>query len=215
MRRATLNGADLITQGLQSGGYRYRCAMLTLTYAQDDQWQPRHLSDLVHHIRRWMARRGHTLRQEWVAELTARGRLHYHLCLWLPQGLTLPKPDKQGWWTHGTTRIEWARRPIAYMAKYASKATSGYLDENYLPHQFPKGARIHGRCGLDAAQRRAVAWWCLPRYVRQAFPEVGTVVVRARGGGWISPTSGEWLAPWCLPPPEWRAGLVGATSQAD
>lgn len=210
MRRATLTGARVITEALQKGGFRYRAAMVTLTYAQDGAWQPRHISNLVKHYRQWLERRGHKLRSEYVAELTARGRVHYHLCLWLPVGLTPPKPDKQGWWPHGSTRVEWGRRPIGYMAKYVSKGESGtvYLDENFQPREFPKGCRIHGRSGLDVAQRRVVAWWCAPRYVREHFPEEGTWVVRAKGGGWVHRETGELLrVAWVLPG-GWKHAVV-------
>lgn len=192
MRLATIHGATELTGAIERGGFRYRAAMLTLTYAQDESWRPRHLSELTDHVAKWLERHGHKLRCVWVLELTARGRPHYHLCIWLPQGLTLPKPDKQGWWRHGSTRIEWARRAVGYLAKYASKGTSG--------DKFPKGARIHGRCGLDAQSRRVVAWRVLPRYVREVFPEVGAWVVRAYGGGWVDRGSGEWLEAWHPPP---------------
>lgn len=194
MKRATVTGSRLLTEGLQVGGYRYRPAFVTLTYAQDEAWRPRHIADLVKHYRRWLERRGQVLRLVWVAELTGRGRVHYHLCLWLPRGLTPPKPDKQGWWPHGMTNVQWVKRSaVAYIAKYASKGDTQYLDAEWKPYQFPKGCRIHGRSGLELAQRRIVAWWCLPRYVREHFEEVGEWVVRASGGGWLSRDHGEWL----------------------
>jgi hypothetical protein len=76
----------------------------------------------------------------WVLEQTKAGVSHYHLVLWLPRGLTPPKPDKQGWWCHGLTRVEWARNPVAYLVKYASKAKAA--------EGFPPGARLFGVRGL-------------------------------------------------------------------
>lgn len=196
MRRATHCSADQLTQAMQAGGFRWRPAMLTLTYREERPWEPRDISETLKRIRQWMGRRGHKLRLAWVAELTARGAVHYHACIWLPKGLTLPKPDKQGWWPHGHTRIEWARRPISYMVKYTSKGEDSFrLDEhgNFQRITFPKGCRIHGRSGLDLAQRRIVAWWCLPRYVRENFSKVGSRIVRANGGGWLDHDTGQWL----------------------
>jgi len=199
MKRATVTSARLITQSLQVGGFRYRAAFITLTYATDGAWRPRHISDLVKHYRQWLQRRGHRLRVVWTSELTGRGRVHYHMCLWLPMGLTPPKPDKQGWWPHGMTQVQWVKRSaVAYIVKYATKCaqTGGemaYLDENWQPYRFPKGCRIHGRSGLETAERRVVSWWCLPRYVREHFEEEGSWVTRAKGGGWVNRDSSEWL----------------------
>jgi hypothetical protein len=129
----------------------------------------------------------------WVAELTQAGRVHYHMIVWLPQGLTLPKPDKQGWWPHGHTKIEWARKPVGYLAKYASKGDAQNL--------FPKGLRLHGRGGLDTPGRQMVTWWLLPRYVREEFDRPGQRITRARGGGWVDLDTGQWLESWQPPPP--------------
>lgn len=196
MRRATHKGADVLTRAMQQGGFRWRPAMLTLTYREDHAWRPRHFSELSKRMRQWAARRGVVLRLCWVAELTARGRVHYHACVWLPRHLTLPKPDKQGWWPHGSTRIETARRPISYMVKYSSKGEDSYrLGEDGQWHRltFPRGCRIHGRSGLEQAERRIVSWWCLPRYVREHFNQEGAWIVRACGGGWVNRETGEWL----------------------
>lgn len=91
------------------GPKRFKPAMVTLTYREVDAFEPLHITKLLKCIRSWLARRGRKLHYVWVAELQQRGALHYHLLIWLPRGLTLPKPDKQGWWPHGSTRIEWAR----------------------------------------------------------------------------------------------------------
>ena len=170
---------------------RYRAAMVTATYRDVGGWRGRHINELLRSMRQWLARRGHPLRYVWVAELQRRGAVHYHVVVWLPRGLTMAKPDKQGWWTHGTTRIEWARKPVGYLVKYASKG-----DEV----QFPKGLRIHGRGGLDEDQRRRVSWWLLPRYVREYFSELGTRVIRAIGGGWVDRDTGEWIPGWGASP---------------
>lgn len=136
-------------------------------------------------IREYLRRRGYRLYAVWVAELQERGAVHYHLVLWLPRGVTIPKPDKRGWWAHGTTRIEWARRPVGYLVKYASKA--------HPQHHFPKNCRIHAALGLDKLQRMERRWWRAPRYVRERWPEWNADVRRAAGGGFLSKLSREWM----------------------
>jgi len=192
MRRAVTTAAAVLTEGLQKGGFRYRCVMVTLTYRPGVNWHPRHLPELLDRARKWLAIRRQKLRYVWVAELQYRGAVHYHLVIWLPRGLTLPKPDKQGWWPHGSTRIEWARKPVGYLAKYASK---GDWSDGGGP-RFPRGLRLHGRGGLERDQRRVVSWWVLPRYVREYFTEVGAIVRRALGGGWVDELTGEWIPGW-------------------
>ena len=81
----------------------------------------------------------------------------YLLVLWLPIGITLPKPDKQGWWPHGMTRIEWVKRPVAYLAKYLSKDDAD---------AFPKGCRIMGCGGLSEPARNERCWWLMPTWVK-------------------------------------------------
>lgn len=182
---------------------RFKPAMLTLTYREVGQWRPHHISDLLRLVRAWMHRRGHRLRYVWVAELQQRGALHYHVLLWLPRGLTLPKPDKQGWWTHGSTRIEWARKPAGYLAKYASK-----LDSK-VGIGFPPGARLHGRGGLGELGQAVAAWFNLPHWAREVCDLAGRAM-RAKGVGLVDRESGV-----CLPSP-WRlsrnaAGTLCAT----
>ena len=111
-------------------------------------------SELLKRIRHWLQRRSVRFCYVWVAELQQRGALHYHILVWLPFGLTLPKPDKQGWWPHGSTRIEWARHPIGYLVKYASKFD--------IKCGLPKGARLHGAGGFDQAAQQIRRWFNCP-----------------------------------------------------
>jgi hypothetical protein len=111
--------------------------------------------------------------------------------VWLPRGLTLPKPDKRGWWPHGLTRIESARHPIGYIAKYASKGTKG--------HALPRGSRVFAVLGLDAQGRRVKRWWCAPGWVRSLWPDAAADVSPAPGGGWVARATGEWHpSPWVI-----------------
>jgi hypothetical protein len=189
LRRSVLTAARMHDYELI--GTRPTVAMLTLTYRDVDGWHPRHISDLLQRVRAWMKRRGHALRYVWVAELQQRGALHYHALIWLPRGLTLPKPDKQGWWPHGSTRIERARRAAGYLAKDASK-----LDSK-VGMGSPPGARLHGRGGLAEFGRAVASWFNLPQWAREVCDLAGRAM-RIKGVGLVDRESGV-----CLPSP-WR-----------
>lgn len=191
MKCGTITAARLHEETYKTGGFRSKAAMLTLTYAPQVDWSPLHVSELVRHIRQWCGRRGHAFRYVWVMELTKAGKPHYHLLIWLPKGVSLPKPDKQGWWRHGHTRIEWARKAVGYIAKYASKGIE--------QAQFPKGARIHATGGLLPDARIERSWWLSPAWVREAWPEPSYRPRPAAGGGWVSRQTGEHrTTPWAV-----------------
>jgi hypothetical protein len=175
-----------------STSQRFKVSMLTLTYRPGVYWEPLHLTRLLKSIREYLKRRGGiTFRYVWVMELTRRGVPHYHILIWLPLGVTLPKPDKCGWWPHGMTRIEWARNAVGYVAKYASKANSTQF--------FPRGARIHGCGGLEEPARNIRSWWLSPTWVREAWPNPQHKPRPAVGGGWVSRVLGDWLpSPWVV-----------------
>lgn len=160
--------------------------MLTATYRDGNDWQGGHIAALLDHVRKWLGRRGHRMSYVWVAELQKRGAIHYHALIWLPKGLSLPKPDKQGWWPHGSTRIEWARNSVGYLAKYASKAGGG---------KFPTGSRIHGNGGLRGDQLREQRYWRRPAWLRERTA-IEDHVIRCRGG-WHDTETGEFYrSPW-------------------
>lgn len=219
MRQSVTTAARLIEEGLQTGGFRYRAAMLTVTYAEVDGWSSDHISQLMHHIRMYLRRRGHKLVGVRVAELQKRGAVHYHILIWLPRGITLPKPDKQGWWPHGMTELRWARRAIGYLIKYASKVES--------KHKFPKGCRISGVFGLNKEQRMRRRWWRMPAYVRARWDDWRDDVVRAPGGGFLARATAEYMPPLYgllaitgktvyvmqLDAPEWRPYLLSLSKE--
>lgn len=191
MKRGVITSARLHCDSLPSG---FRAAMVTLTYPPDAAWNPRHISQFIQRARQYMQRRRHRLRYTWVMELTRAGVPHYHVLLWLPRRLRLPKPDKAGWWPHGHSRIEWARHAVGYLAKYASKGLAGRI---------PKRARIHGSGGLTERARNERAWWLSPEYVRERCPDPEDRPRRAKGGGWVVRATGEWF------PSPWRIVEVG------
>jgi hypothetical protein len=152
----------------------YRCAMITLTYARDGQWDKGHLISLVKHYREWFKRngQGETFHYVWVMELTDIGRPHYHIIAWFPKGVKPPMPDKQGWWPHGMTQAKYAVSPVGYIAKYASKADT--KSGSHLPH----GARLWGYGGLKMGERGPVALALAPRWLKHLVHHESHVVKR-------------------------------------
>lgn len=176
-------------QSWKFGGYYF--AFVTLTFAASEEFRADRISAFIHRVRSWYGRRGVSFRYTWVAELTKRGRLHYHALFALPNGLTLPKPDKRGWWPYGSSRIERARHAVAYLAKYASKGGS-------VRDAYPKGARIYGAGGLSAPAADEKRWWLSPKWVREGC-EIEDRPFRASGGGFVLRATGEILSsPWAV-----------------
>lgn len=200
MRRSVLTTAVEVQRRDAHGKGRAqtRAVMATLTYRADGMWDPKHVSRFIERVQKWAFRRGFKVPYVWVAELTKRGRVHYHCIFWIPRRYSLPKPDKQGWWPHGSTNLLALRSGAAYASKYASKGT---------PDQFPKGLRLHGRGGLEESERMAVRWWCLAKWVREHFPFAADDI-RKVSGGYISRVTGEFLAS------PWRVFLSGGKAYA-
>jgi hypothetical protein len=193
MKSGVLTSARLISSELESpGSFRYRTWFITLTNAPGNGWDPRAVSDCIRHYRHWAKKQGFTLRYTWVAEIqenrylrggsTLEECVHYHLLVWVPARLTPPKPDKQGWWLHGSTQRIQVRRPVKYMMKYASKGGT-------IP--FPKGLRIHGCGGLSESSKDERRWWLMPKWVRSIF-SIKDRPFRAKGGGIVSRETGDW-----------------------
>lgn len=189
MRRGIITAARLHQEELQEGGFRYRVALVGVTYRPGVEPSTRDLSRLETHYRNWLRRRGHSLRCVWVAEMQSRGALHYHLVLFLPRGITPPKPDKQGWWPHGSSSCKWASRPVGYLVKYASKCES----KNALP----KGVRMWGYSGLRGTRRDHLRWWLAPGWL-QDLVTPGDVLRRV-GSWWENRTLGiAYRSPYAL-----------------
>jgi len=153
---------------------------VTLTYRPGESWEARDITRVVDRYYQWGRARGVSIPIVWVAELTQAGRVHYHLMLWVPLGLTPPKPDKQGWWVKGMTNCKWAHRPVEYIAKYASKGPGS--------GEFPPGLRLHGSAGLPLAVRVIVTWKLAPGWLKAMVPvehgvrRVSSCIERGRYG---------------------------------
>lgn len=183
MARVVKSAARLIADSSP----HHRAAMVTLTYRDEVAWAPRHISQFLGAVREWMRRRGYKPRYVWVLEKTQRGRPHYHVLLWLPRREKLPKPDARGWWPHGLTRCEFARRAVGYIAKYASKAQDAFK---------VRGARLYGVGGIDCGGRDELSWWRLSRWLRELVPTVGRVD-RVSFVGWVERATGAiHRSPW-------------------
>lgn len=185
LRRAVKGAAAGIEAFYQKAGVRYRAAMITLTYAPGKDWEPRHITQLLTHYRNYLKRRGWKMRAVWVCELQARGVPHYHILMWLPRGLTPPKPDNQGWWPHGATNCVWARSAVSYIVKYATKGTD-QLD------MLERGTRIFGICGYPGS----LSWFSAPGWLR-GLCSPGDTLKRILGGWWEHPAR-RWRirSPW-------------------
>lgn len=191
LRRTIRNAANAHTKELQDAGVKYTAHFLTLTYAPGVDWSPRHISALIKSYRQYFADKDIKLRYVWVGEIqerrvsnTGEHGVHYHVVFWLPKGIAVPKSDKRGWWPHGMTNTQKARNPTAYIMKYATKGTKC---------KFPKGFRTHGSGGLSKDSRLSVAWWNIPKYVRDTLGDFSARICRASGGGWVSRLTGEWI----------------------
>lgn len=206
MSHGVKTAARLMGEVCQRRGFRYRAAMITLTYAEGCDWRARHLSEFLDTVRKFTKRAGHDFRYVWVAEMQRRGVVHYHILVWMPHGFRLPKPDDRGWWTHGSTRIEWARKCVGYLAKYASKG-----QEPDAP-AFPKGIRISGNGGLDVEARREFRWWRAPSEAREFFGACADI--RRITGGRVDAVTGLfWLSPWKLVKIDGKSYLVPKEAQ--
>lgn len=162
-------------------------AFLTLTYADVSGWKPGHIKAFVAALRSYLARRKVPLLCVWVAELQKRGAVHFHLIVWLPKGVMLPKPDEQGWWPHGMSNVQAHRnRGVGYLLKYLSK-TNVY-------QCFPKGCRKFGILGAGSDGGAKIRFASLPGYVKRQTEWFFDL--RRDGDDWVSLTFGHRFSGW-------------------
>ena len=152
---------------------------ITLTFAEADAWEPKFLSRATDRYHRWCDTNGVECRYAWVAEIQGKRAertgdhvVHYHLLVWLPHGVQMPKWDvpcgrRKAFWPHGMTNTQIAKAGVGYLMKYVSKM--GEFSD------FPKGLRLSGKGGLNGASRSVCAWINLPEWVKRSFG-VGDVI---------------------------------------
>lgn len=192
MKRTVITTSRVIQETLTTNRQKFKVAMVTLTYRDDVEWDSRHISSYLHCVRQWAKRRGYQVRYVWVMELTKRGRPHYHVVFWLPKGVSMPMADKQGWWKHGMTNSVWARKPVGYIAKYASKGLAFIGDD---APQLPKGARICGYGGLDLPMMDWKCWILCPTWLKELL-ENEQFSVRKKGSYWCVEKAYCYSSPW-------------------
>lgn len=153
--------------------------VMTLTFANDNDFSPKCMRAFTDKFRRWMKRRGYSLQYVWVLE--RQSRIHYHLVLWLPRGMRVDFDLLAKWWPWGKTWTENCRNPRAwgaYMAKFDSPDGS-----------FRKNTRLYGSGGLDVHAKLEWRRANLPFWLQRILPE-GEQARRVRGGGWASVDTG-------------------------
>jgi len=172
------------------------CWFVTMTYAKANAWSSKHMGAAVQRFRNWCTSRKLPCRYTWVAEIqpkraerTGDHVVHYHLLAWLPAGLEMPnwqtaEGRRAAFWPHGRCLSEVARSGVGYLMKYLSK-----LGEFT---RFPKGLRLYGIGGLDAAARSVSNWLNLPEWAKSENG-VGDVVRAA--GRYVVRATGELLEP--------------------
>lgn len=187
--RSHLSAASMV-MGLADPGFRALVPwMVTLTYAKDGQWASGHIAEAMQAFRHWHRKKGlgESVKCVRVAELTNRGRVHYHLVIWLPAGVSMPHWDRDQtnrarFWNYGSTKSEKLRSNVGYLMKYLSKMGEF--------HEFPKGLRAYGVSGLSVAARRVRSWYGMPEWVKRTY---GVGEVKRMAGGLVDLATGELL----------------------
>lgn len=182
MKKGVMTASRLINDRLKAASVRWVPVMVTLTYADADAWRPNHITQFINRVQMYAKRRGYTFPNVWVMELQKRGAPHYHVLFWIPARFRIPRADRQGWWSFGSTNTVRVRNAVGYVAKYASKFES-------KDSAFPHGARIHGIGGIGELEKRIIAWWKLPKALRTG-EEGSCAWRRAVGGGWVNVDTG-------------------------
>lgn len=187
MQRGVLTAARLF-QG--EGGGRFDAWMVTCTYRPSEHYSPRHITGAVRAMREWCKDRGLTFRYVWVLEQHKSGKIHYHVCIWLPKGVRCPQWDRKGFWSHGMTNTILAQFAPGYLAKYVSKGVTAFGTDDPVPT--PKGARLHGRGGLSDVSLVEWRFWLAPKWAREAA-KWGSDLKRV-AGGYVCRVTAEFFA---------------------
>lgn len=182
--------------GIADNGHRApKVWFVTLTYRGVKDWASNHVGVALKGFRNWCNVRGYPCKYTWVAELQSRGAVHYHLLVWLPQGVRMPMWDKPTktlvqrrpvapWWPHGMTNTQPAKAGVGYLMKYLSKL--GELTS------FPKGLRLYGIGGLNEQARGVRSWLNLPEWVKRSH---GVGEIARAACGFVVRVTGEILEP--------------------
>lgn len=181
LRKSVYNAGEEIEANIPA---HWNCYFVTLTYREVGDWKPNHIRDFLHRVRMWLARRGYKLHYVWVAELQKRGAVHYHILVWLPPGIVMPKPDAFGWWPHGSTNRDISKKRTGYLMKYVSKGEKE-------GKKFPKGIRIYGYSRHFETISRRVSYYRAPLWLRNNFSDYKNCYLVRKTGFWVDKLTGE------------------------
>ena len=158
---------------------------VTLTYAREKDFCPKHISRFINCLRAKLKRQGHQLPYIWVLERA--GVLHYHLAVWLPRGSKLDPADLAKWWPWGRTWNEACRKVSAWIH---------YLSKRGSKTELPSGARVFGSGGLDVKAKEVVQRSMLPLWLKAVLPP-NAMIKRVRKLGWVNVDTKEiYESPW-------------------
>lgn len=162
---------------------------LTLTYAKEADFCPKHVTRFINCLRAKLKRQGHVLLYVWVLERASA--LHYHLAVWLPRGFALSHADLAKWWPWGSTWTERCRKVSAWIH---------YISKPECKAHLPVSARAYGYGGLDEYGKYATHKAMLPRWVKAIVSNTAKVR-RVPRVGWTDTTTGEvYESPWVWTP---------------
>jgi hypothetical protein len=180
-------------------GQRVHRLMVTATYRNGVDYNPRQITEALRALKRWAEREGLWVYYVWRMEFGSQtGRLHYHVLVWLPERdrngrkVRMPAWDDEGWWVHGMTRVEVARSAVGYLAKYASKPAVWVGERRFQT----KGARWWG-ARAPPSVRALVRFRLAPQWVQDKAASIDGAIKRLTFGRW---QIGAWIfySPWEL-----------------
>ena len=158
-----------------------RVVMIRLSYRMVSDYRPGHIGDYLRNLKKLLGE--DLIAFAWVAELQQRKALHYHVCLLVLRGTKIPMPDKKGYWTHGSSRIQtWWDNPT-YLAKYCGK-------ENQKDYRYyPKGVRTYAVSfrpvmGIKPPENRSHAQ-ILPKIKTSEGGSVWVLEAHSNSLGWV------------------------------
>ncbi len=158
----------------------------TVTYRDGEQWESKHISNLMDNYRVFIKRNGHPnekLVYIWTAENHKdRDYIHYHYLVWIPNGVLPPRPDttdktRKPWWPYGRSNVQKARSPAGYMAKYLAKS-----DEKLKLKSKARRYSINVRSIVTLDYLKIPSWLAY-------YCKYGDKIRRVAGWGWVNFTT--------------------------
>lgn len=160
--------------------------LLTLTYGPGHYVEREQITTFSKRLSRKAGKKKCVFPYVWKLERgEERGRLHYHMLLLLPEGVSIDASTFRQWWEN-RGRVDVT--PVALtdtkeLAKYCLKTGESLVG-------IPKRMRLIGMGGFTKAERRKLRWAVSPEWVRMYFDEIDQPLP-APGGGWVSERTGE------------------------